>query len=77
MDGIDVLNSLKPDLGHKTGYCDPQRPKSDKNRYASVNVGMYVCTIYPPAFRNYKSQSYENSKLKLDIMLEKVLQVFG
>ena len=24
MEGIDALNSWKPDLGHKTGNCGPQ-----------------------------------------------------
>ena len=55
VDGIIALNSLKPNLEYKTGYCGPQRPpKGTRNPLVSV----YVCR-QPPAFRNHKSQSYE------------------
>ena len=70
MEGIDALNSWKPDLGHKTGNCDPQRPK------IQWSVSMYV-RMYPPAFRNHKSQSYKIRNLKARYRLEGVQQDFG
>ena len=55
VEGIDARNSWKPDLGHKTGYCGPQRPKSDQK-----SNGQCVCTyVPPPAFLNHTFQSYE------------------
>ena len=31
---------MTPDLAHKTGYCGPQRPKSDQ-KLIGRSVGMY------------------------------------
>ena len=48
MEGIDALNSWKPDLGHKTGNCGPKKPKRGQKF-----IGQWVYTyIPPPAFRN-------------------------
>ena len=48
MEGIDALNSLKQDLGHKTGYCGPQGSKSDQKPIGQC-VYTYV-PMYPPRF---------------------------
>ena len=53
VEGIDTLNSWKPDLGHKTGYCGPQGSKSDQK-----SIGQCVRTT-PPAVGNHMSQSYK------------------
>ena len=44
MEGIDGLNSMKPDLEQKTGYCDPQGAKSDQ-KYIVLSICMYH--MYP------------------------------
>ena len=41
MEGIDALNSWKPDLGHKTRNCGFQRPKMDQKPIGQC-VRMYV-----------------------------------
>ena len=53
VEGIDALNSWKPDLGHKTGNCGLQGPKRGQK-----SIGQCVF-IYLPAFRNHRSQRYE------------------
>ena len=55
MEGDDALNSTKPDLGHKTGYCGPQGAKMPKIHWPGR---MYVRMDHL-AFRKRKSQSYE------------------
>ena len=43
MEGIDAVNSWKPDLGHKTGNYGPQRPKRGQKF-----IGQWVCTYVTP-----------------------------
>ena len=73
VDGIDALNNWKPDLGHKAGYCGPQRPKRGQKSVGQC-VRIYVCI--PPVFRNHKSQTYEIRNLS-SIYARRVQQAFG
>ena len=69
MEGIDTLNSWKPELGHKTGNCGPQRPKRDQKSIGQ-SVCMYARTYEPPPeFRNHKSQSYGIRNLSSTLLI--------
>ena len=71
MEGIDALNSLKPNLEQKTGYCGPQRPESDKK-------SMVSCVSQPQVseLRNLKLEleigSMKYSKLLIEIGISEV-----
>ena len=60
MEGIDALNSWKPDYGHKIGNCVPQRPKRGQK-----SIGLcYVRTPLRFATMSLRTTKFE---LKLDI----------
>ena len=60
MEEIIALNSWKLDLGHKTEYCGPQRPKSDRKA-----IGQ--CVRMRVRLETIKVLELRNSKLKFDI----------
>ena len=55
MEGIDVINSSKPDLEQKRILL-PQKPKND---HKSIGKCVRTYVFMYTAFRNNKSQSYE------------------
>ena len=73
VEGIDTLNSWKPDLGRD--IVVPRGPKGAKDSLVSTYVRMY--TPPPSAFRNYNSsQSYGIRNLAL-YRLEGVQEALG
>ena len=85
VEGIDALNSLKPDLEHKTRYSGGLQGSKRGQKCIGPCVFTYVrmwymydVRMYQGTFRNPKSQSYEIRNLgSMIYRLEGEQQAFG
>ena len=72
MEEIDDLNSLKPDLEHKTKYCVLQRPENGQK-----SIGPCVWYVYTPLRFATIRLRLRNSKLMLDLGKKELLVEIG